>query len=215
MTMPTLIASYQDKVLETQYKKGISVLANAIQLMMAENETPGNMLQTQLFGCYNYDSDEQKRDCFKEYSKPIFKIIADSSSSDFQSKLANITYGYPKDSYYNDILGAIFPPAYAGIVHTDQMWQDSLYSFAVTDGITYGYTWMRLFDGEWGNYTTKGMEMIMDVNGTKNPNVWSKDMFHVGINQKGQVIDLTCQYTINMNKPLEAYECMQKMQKFQ
>ena len=43
MTLPTLIADYQKKVLETQYKKGVAVLSNGIQMIMAKNETPGDL----------------------------------------------------------------------------------------------------------------------------------------------------------------------------
>ncbi len=39
MTLPTLISNYQKVVLKTQYKKGVSILANAIQMEMAKNET--------------------------------------------------------------------------------------------------------------------------------------------------------------------------------
>ena len=187
MTMPTVINSTQKKVLETQYKKAMSVYANALQMAMAKNNTPGDLVSTQLFGCYGLSSDQEKATCFKDSNKDLFNIIEDSESEAFKNKLQSIKY----KSSYEDMFGFIFPPAYAGMVHTDYIWQDALYSFATNDGMIFGYTWMTTFDNVNGNFVTTGYSVIVDVNGPKNPNKWASDMYMFEVDKKGKLVDAT------------------------
>ena len=51
MTLPTLVNKYQDRVNETRYKKAVSMLSQAVQLSMAEVDSPGNMTNTDLWNC--------------------------------------------------------------------------------------------------------------------------------------------------------------------
>ena len=79
MTIPTLINKYQDRVLETQYRKGISVLANGINLMMAREEVIGDISKTTLHDCYaNNDAT-----CFNNLIKEYFLVNTNSENTSF------------------------------------------------------------------------------------------------------------------------------------
>lgn len=54
MTMPTLVANIQDKVLETQQAKAKSILANGYKSMLAQNEV-FELTNTPLAACTNSD----------------------------------------------------------------------------------------------------------------------------------------------------------------
>ena len=88
MTIPTLVNKYQDRVLETQYKKGVSILANGITLLMAKEESPGNLSHTTFHECYvNEDAS-----CFANIVSTYFIPLETSASASFDNKFNDIEY---------------------------------------------------------------------------------------------------------------------------
>ena len=112
MTMPTLVNKYQDRVNETRYKKAVSMLSQAVQLSMAEIDSPGNMTNTDLWNCKDRDDVQA---CYKNATKKLFKSIALDGEA-LIDKMADVDYG-----------------------ETTNPWDDVDYAFTTGDGITFGY----------------------------------------------------------------------------
>ena len=112
MTIPTLVNKYQDRVNETRYKKAISMLSQAVQLSMAEIDSPGNMKNTDLWNCKDKDDVQA---CYKNATKKLFKSIALDGDA-LINKMAEADYG-----------------------ETTNPWDNVDYAFTTGDGITFGY----------------------------------------------------------------------------
>ena len=108
-TMPTLVNKTQTKVLETQYKKAISVLNNGYKKMLAENEV-FKVSELPLSTCYDIP-------CFAKEHKKVFNIVSDSSNNEFDT---DITYKNLNDT------------------ELDFDWNDVPYIFVTSDGVMYG-----------------------------------------------------------------------------
>lgn len=183
MTLPSLISNYQKIVLETQYKKGISVFANAMQMAMARNNTPGDLGSTPISQCYSVTDTMQKADCFKEESKKLFSVTLDAYNQAFAESLIMLEYSEPSLS------SIFFPPVYASAAFEPYPWQLGLnWVFMTPDGIVYGFN-QYVQDYE---RTMLGFYVLMDVNGAKKPNKVGEDLFKLAINNSGKVTDMTC-----------------------
>jgi len=112
MTMPTLVNKYQDRVNETRYKKAVSMLSQAVQLSMAQIDSPGNMTNTDLWNCKDKDNIQA---CYKDATKKLFKSIALDGEA-LIDKMAEVDYG-----------------------ETTNPWGDVDYAFTTGDGLTFGY----------------------------------------------------------------------------
>lgn len=190
MTMPVLVGNYQKKVLETQYKRSISVIANAITLMMAKNDVPGDLASLPLVAC-NRDAVCVSEE-FSKYLPTILKADLDNHYTNAVMDLRNLTYK-PNPAY--EPLASIFmPPAYAGLV--GGYWWNRVYLggtiFATSDGAYYGVNY--ILNDETGSLTNNvnSVLMILDVNGAKKPNVVGQDFFQILIDKSGKVQDITC-----------------------
>ena len=188
MTLPTLISNYQKVALETAYKKGMSVIANAIQLAMAKNETPGDLLSLPIAQCYDkYIGIDRLGRCLAEENKALFSVMMDTQNTDFYNQLKDIKYNLDNTSSISNIF---FPPAYAIIsVDPTHVFQTAYLSFLTPDGIIYGYHNSLLDE----NNELFGFTMLMDVNGPKNPNKANVDLYLLAINKRGKVVDMTCE----------------------
>ena len=112
MTIPTLVNKYQDRVNETRYKKAVSMLSQAVQLSMAEIDSPGNMKNTDLWNCKDKDDVQA---CYKNATKKLFKSIALDGDA-LIDKMAEADYG-----------------------ETTNPWDNVDYAFTTGDGLTFGY----------------------------------------------------------------------------
>ena len=112
MTIPTLVNKYQDRVNETRYKKAISMLSQAVQLSMAEIDSPGNMKNTDLWNCKDKDDVQA---CYKNATKKLFKSIALDGDA-LIDKMTEVDYG-----------------------ETTNPWDNVDYAFTTGDGLTFGY----------------------------------------------------------------------------
>ena len=114
MTIPNLISNYQDKVLETRYKKAKNILINGYKLMMAKE---------QVFDVKNLSMFTECRDmdCVFASHKSVFKILRDSASSDMSTAFAEeYTVPNSKENFdLNNILSMGMP------------------TFQTTDGMSY------------------------------------------------------------------------------
>ena len=186
MTLPTLIAHYQKVVLETQYKKGMSVLANAMQMEMARNETPGDFISTPIMQCWN-PSDYGYAKCLELKNQGLFNLIFDSSSSEFMDKIMSIEY----DTQYEALLSSILnPPAYAQDIpaNLNNPWGFAFYTFMTSDGAVFGYVEHQT---DWNNELI-GVVMLMDINGEKRPNKYGQDLHMLAVSKKGKISNIDC-----------------------
>lgn len=108
-TMPTLVNKTQTKILETQYKKAISVLNNGYKKMLADNEV-FKVSELPLSTCNDIP-------CFAKEHKKVFNIVSDSSNNEFDT---DITYKNINDT------------------ELDFDWNDVPYIFVTSDGVMYG-----------------------------------------------------------------------------
>ena len=114
ITIPALISNYQDKVMETRYKKAKNILINGYKLMMAKE---------QVFDVKNLSMFTKCRDmdCIFESHKSVFKMLKDSAGSDMSNAFAG-EYdipGVPQTFDFNTYLSMGMP------------------AFQTTDGISY------------------------------------------------------------------------------
>ena len=81
IALPSLINHYNDKVLETRYKKSKNILINGYKLMMAKEQV-FDIKDLSVMKC-------QDMDCFVSAHKEVFKTVRDSSSSDISEAFAS------------------------------------------------------------------------------------------------------------------------------
>lgn len=116
MTLPTIIDSTQDKVLENQYKKCRNVIDNGYKLMMAKNSsfTVGNL---PFLSTCNYMSNLE---CVSTSHKEAFNIVDDYAGGLNANLLAKeyVVQGKSKKSKFK--------------------WEDVDYAFAAADGMIFG-----------------------------------------------------------------------------
>ena len=200
ITIPAIIANYQDKVLETAYKKSMSVLSNALNLAIANNGTPGDLRLTPLFSyglpAYNKQSVSVNVNELDKNSRKLFNIMDSSLSNSFKDKMESITYDDISSILPGDVtlLGNILtPPAYAAVIELPEnfqqdIWKSSEYYFVTADGIVYGYLFEKVPD----YIRDVGFLVITDVNGQKAPNKAAKDLYLMAVTFSGKVNDFTC-----------------------
>ena len=184
LTIPNLIAHYQKVVLETAYKKGVSVLANAMQLEMAKNNTPGDLQSTPLNKCYETTEETEKLNCFAEESKKLFAVTLDAYDQNFAELMAPLEYSPITTS------NIFTPPAFAMPAFEETAWSTprTNWVFMTSDGIVYGFM-EKAIDI---NSQMQGFYILMDVNGAKRPNKAGEDLFKLAVNRQGKVTDMSC-----------------------
>ena len=111
IAIPSLINHYNDKVLETRYKKTKSILINGYKLMMAKD---------QLFDISQLEFMSDFENKAAEAHKEVFKILSDTNSGLDAETL-------PKDYTIED-----------NDSPSEFNWEDVSYAFQTTDGMLYG-----------------------------------------------------------------------------
>ena len=172
MTLPTLVNKYQDRVNETRYKKAVSMVSQAVQLAMAQVDSPGNMTHTDLWNCKDKDDVEA---CYRTETKKLFKSITLDGEA-LLNKMNDTDYYL---SYNKFSPSYLVPMAYAEDPEGD-IWNDVDYAFQVADGMAFGY-----LNGE------DGLSIILDTNGISKPNKISKDLYALSVGANGKVVDIT------------------------
>ncbi len=116
LTLPVLINKNQEKVLETQYAKAKTVLANGYKLMMAKTEN----FKVEHLPFMNDCNHFTEKACMSNEHKKVFNIVADSATS-LDSDLLPTDYIIQGESEKSPF-----------------KWSEVPYIFATTDGMTYG-----------------------------------------------------------------------------
>ena len=114
MTVPTLISNYQEKVLDTKYKKAKNILLNGYKLMTAK-EHVFDIKDLSLFQC-------KDQACYANKHKEAFRISRDSLSSDIKTSMSQI---YTRPGFIQ------------GIDFGENFWEQVPYMFQTNDGITF------------------------------------------------------------------------------
>ena len=116
LTLPTVIAKVEDKVLETQSKKTQNILANGMRLLMAKEEV-NELEYTSLSACEN-------KECVKDIMHKTFSIIAEvAEDSKIVPQIYKFDDGEEKSVWLDN--------------------EDIIYSFVTNDGAIYG---VKAFD---------------------------------------------------------------------
>ena len=112
IAIPSLINHYNDKVLETRYKKSKNILVNGFKLMMS-NEQVFDVKDLSMMQCNQSDFN-----CYVDACKKVFKTTRDISSSDISEAFAN-SYSNTTEELPLSDMAAMLP------------------SFQTTDGMSY------------------------------------------------------------------------------
>ena len=204
LTIPSVVNNFQGKVYETQYKKGVSVLANGMKLLLSQ-EGVYDLRETSLMACYNL-TPANRPNCLNQVAGKIFKLNSDSTTNTkLLDDLKSTSYklSYAENSF-------LMPSAYAAgskgkpaekekqddtsdlqaASSSNNPWNNVIYAFVTSDGIIYG-----LLDVIQNNNANTGFYILMDANGFKNPNSTSKDLYKFAINNRGKVVNRNCEFT--------------------
>ena len=157
MTIPNLITAHQKKVTVTKVQKSISVLNQAYKLSVAE------LGQPEVNDILNFPIE----DYFNKYWAPYLKLATYCPTysdcgykSAFFQKLDGTDYLYQMNNRVN-------------------------FTFQTNDGMVYSIQIRGLWDKfpyqkENENIGTNGsMDVVVDINGSKKPNVYGKDVFYL------------------------------------
>ena len=165
MTIPVLMQNHQKKVLDTKYKKAISVLANGFKLMMADEDVD-DLSSTEYFKCGDEDGDDFDWDemnlCHSNIIPKYFKVLNDTNDTAFKTKLANTEIYYSNGSF---------------------MYGDPGYSFQLTDGIIFGIP--PCWEAE--DIYQAGCEFDVFLNGFSGKHRPDKDFIWLGMYNDGTI----------------------------
>ena len=179
LTLPLVINNTQDKVLETEYAKSKSVLANGYKKMMADSQVY-EVKDLPLFNCADMK-------CYTDEHKKAFNVNVDTTLGLKPETMPEeyIIQGKEDKSQFN--------------------WDDVLYMFSTTDGMTYGIL---------NDSTVGSLSIVADVNGAKNPNTVRKDLYKFRYSGSGVLSDITSELeyisTCSVDNPagcMTAEEC--------
>ena len=181
LTIPALMHNHQARVLDTQYKKAISVLANGIRLMMAREDAYGDLRLTQMQECYELaeESDAGADACFAEVVSKYFIPMQTTQDAGFAQKLRQLQY---IRSYVPSTIETVFmPPAYANDNYA--VWQEVTYAFQTKDGAIIG------FGDTYGSEDTYNVyPLSLDLNGMRGSNRVYKDLVLIELLSNGDII---------------------------
>ena len=168
ITIPSLMASYQDRSVKTATKKAQSVLSNAYKKMMAEENV--GIEDLPIIKC------AQNFSCLSENHKKYFLIGSEQSKSKNQ---------LPSKYLAHDTVDEQGNVTSANTTNESSFsWSNVPYIFKTTDGITYGFV---------SENDADTIDVVVDVNGNKSPNKVGKDMLLFRINNQGTIADVSAE----------------------
>ena len=171
MTIPTLIANYQEKSTISKVKKFYSMLSQAVLMSTTENGYPP------VWNISEGITEDAAND-LANYINPYLKIVKDCGTNigwlGYSGDFKNLSNG-EMANYDNN-------PTY--------------YKLILADG---SHVWFRGVDGHLGcGYDDAYSAVFFDINGTNSPNVIGKDIFLTCITSKGvqaHVDTTNCNYS--------------------
>lgn len=159
MTIPDLMISFQKQIYLTSFKKVYSTLNEALELMTTDNNCPGDLDCTGIFG-----SGTDSETAGKEFVK-YFKLAKDCGTSDTEKCWS--------DETNQNFDGSGGSGSYNG-------W--GYYNFITADGMSFclinNPTYAAGFLGH----------IFVDTNGPKPPNCFGKDVFWFAIHGKNSLL---------------------------
>jgi len=167
LTIPQLIANHQKKVTITKLKKAYSALSQVMQQSFADNgPTSDYILSGEVI------DGEKTRNYFYTYWLPYFKgaIVADDNESFYKNRQSN---------QYKHLNNSIAD------VNVKTVYSAGRILFKTTDGMIimiFLKTQTYIYDED-GNIIsspyvyTSNVRFYVDINGTRNPNMFGKDVF--------------------------------------
>ena len=182
MTLPTLIAKYQERVLVTSAKKGYSILLNALNKWNANNDITGEYV--------TFFTSGEDSDLNKEFSKLLNSINVCVSTSEVEKKCGG-SYDIKQYKKLNNGNGqtqtATWFNAYR-IILADGMFINITRRTAVDNDCIYTYiSYDRDADGNYIKDSAKEVStptcgwINIDTNGLKPPNQVGRDVFRLNI----------------------------------
>ncbi len=176
MTIPTLVANYQKKVLVAKLQQTISLVSNAAKLLMAEEQT-FNLNQTYLYQSENLTKEDFENSVGK-FLKTYLKVV----------KTCNIFDNNLSDCINEDykLLDGQDGAAYIGV------W--TYYCGLLNNGAA-----VCIYPSN--QYMP--ITLNIDVNGKSGPNVWGRDAFSLSMNYSGAIAETfnKDQNSIDARKP--------------
>ena len=185
MTIPTLIANYQEKQTISKLQKANSILSNMTMMLHSDG------VYNSLSGVVNADKSEA---FYKNYVLKYFKspqVSPDEVCAYPDSDVNCYIYKYASGS--NSL--------YSGAVHTK--YSASRVFFTTADGISYWFLnmhWVSNDDdsGESHAEYTANPEIFVDLNGIAGPNTFGKDVFRFRADFGNGVVKAQCaDYTMD------------------
>lgn len=163
MTLPTLTAKYQQKILQSQFKKSYTNMQNAINLINAENGIPYECYMLQTPGAYYYD------ECNKFWNEFLGKYKAVKICENNQTSCR------PRYKTKAEVLAEGGSIRYTSCSlpvneHT---------GYNLNDGST-----IYLYSGNGSFAYHNSVFFAIDVNGLKGPNKWGYDLFYLNLFRK-------------------------------
>ena len=165
MTIPNLMSEHRKRVTVTKLKKSISIVNQAYRLSIADQGQP------QIDDALTMDLE----DYFKKYWAPYIKYSTYCKTYDI--------CGYSSKLPFKTL---------AGNNWTYQLTPDANFTFETNDAMVYsiqlrGYCSKPTCEYVNGKYGTNGnMNVLIDINGSKGPNILGKDVFYLS----GSLIDV-------------------------
>lgn len=164
LTIPTLVNNFQKKVIITKLKRANTILNNVIELSNYENGDMSN------FAAGEYVTEEITKEYFNTYWLPFFKNAHVDPIGKFPTYGISLPWKLLNGSDYTSSICTNYG---AGRIY-----------FKTDDGIGYFmyiFSWKNIEDSE-GNVTQKPVlkdeiEIYVDVNAGKGPNIIGKDIF--------------------------------------
>jgi len=181
MTIPLLVANYQERALVSALKKNYSLFSGIILKWQSDNSCEGNISEC-MTGYASWDCENG----FKDIFEGKVKTVAQGGRSE--------TLGLdwlPENTTIFDGSGIAIGEFAVSKNPTNS---DAICHFLLADGTTFSLSF-----NDWGNQY--GM-ITVDVNGSKPPNRVGKDTFYMGLTGKG----LT-PYFIYQNGGYEGGQC--------
>ena len=180
MTIPTLVSNYQKKQTVTKLQKAYSTLSNMTLMLHADNSYDS------LSGEVNAEKTKQ---FFNDYVLRYFKspVISPNGVCMFsEAQSGCVAYKYLNNTAYNE---SIFTSYGLGRIYLTS-----------NEGVSYYFYnihWVLETD-EYGNIVSQHAEyssspkVLVDLNGTKQPNVLGKDIFYFNSDFKNGIVKFNC-----------------------
>ena len=175
LTVPNVISSYQKKVYVTQLQKAYNEISNAFALLMIDEEVDN--LNDSSLGCVPNTDYESRMRSYEVSLKKYFKV-SKSCILDYADR--NCTVDNHK------LLDGTLRPM-----------DEPHCCIVLNSGAT-------LCLSSYGD-CSRPLQISLDINGKKKPNVWGRDTFKIGVNYRGEIAESFEFYPNHMDPELNHF----------